>query len=112
MGAMLSLEFKGKKESFEFFRKNVSGQVQFTDYTSKNAGLKIQLLNLTAGKIQISVSNLDEPSQESVQQNPKEVLSISASVKPYINLVWVGVLVMFIGFFVSVSRRLKESLVK
>ncbi len=112
MGAMLSLEFNGKKESFELLRKNVSGQVQFTDYTSQGAGIKIQLMNLTAGKIQISVSNLDGSSQENIKETPKEVLSISASVKPFINLVWAGVLVMFVGFFVSVSRRLKESLVK
>ena len=112
MGAVLTLEFQGKKESFELFRKNVSGQIQFTDYTSKNGGLKIQLINLTAGKIQISASKLNESSEKSVQQSPKEVLSISASVKPFINLVWAGVMVMFIGFFVSVSRRLKESLIK
>lgn len=112
MGAMLSLEYQGKKESFELLRKNVSGQVQFTDYTSNNAGIKIQLTNLTAGKIQISVSNLDGSTKENVQQSPKEVLSISASVKPYINLVWTGVMVMFVGFLVSVSRRLKESLIK
>lgn len=112
MGAVLSLEFNGKKESFELLRKSVSGQVQFTDYTSQNAGVKIQLLNLTAGKIQISVSNLNTSSMENIKESPKEVLSISASVKPFINLVWAGVLVMFVGFFVSVSRRLKESLVK
>jgi cytochrome c biogenesis factor len=46
------------------------------------------------------------------KQDSAEVLSISASVKPFINLVWAGVLIMFIGFFVAVSRRLKESLVK
>jgi cytochrome c-type biogenesis protein CcmF len=112
MGAVLTLETKDKKESFELFRKSVSGQIQFTDFTSQNAGVKIQLINLTAGKIQISVSNLDESSQANMKESPKEVLSISASVKPFINLVWAGVLVMFIGFFVSVSRRLKESLVK
>jgi len=112
MGAVLTLEFQGKKESFELFRKSVSGQIQFTDYTSKNADVRIQLVNLTAGKIQVSVSKLGELTPESVQQTPREVLSISASIKPFINLVWVGVLVMFVGFFVSVSRRLKESLVK
>ena len=112
MGSVVALEFQGKKETFELFRKSVSGQIQFTDYTSEKAGIKIQLLNLTAGKIQISVSKLNESAQESMQQTPREVLSISASVKPFINLVWAGVLVMFIGFFVSVSRRLKESLVK
>lgn len=112
MGAVLSLEYQGKKESFELLRKNVSGQVQFSDYTSQSAGIKVQLTNLTAGKIQISVSNLDGSTEENEQKSPKEVLSISASVKPYINLVWTGVMVMFVGFLVSVSRRLKESLIK
>jgi cytochrome c-type biogenesis protein CcmF len=112
MGAVLSLEYQGKKESFELLRKNVSSQVQFTDFTSQSVGIKVQLINLTASKIQVSVSNLDGSSQENVKETPKEVLSISASVKPFINLVWAGVLVMFVGFFVSVSRRLKESLVK
>ncbi len=112
MGAVLSLEFKGKKESFELFRRSVSGQVQFTDYTSQDAGVKIQLSNLTAGKIQLSVSNLSESSNENVQQTPREVLSITASIKPFINLVWAGVVIMVVGFFVSVSRRLRESLTK
>lgn len=112
MGALLSLEFKGKKVTFELFRKSVSGQIQFTDYTSQETGVKIQLMNLTAGKIQISVANLEESSNANIQQTPKEVLSITASVKPFINLVWAGVVIMVVGFFVSVSRRLKESLVK
>ncbi|NWF89882.1 MAG: cytochrome c biogenesis protein CcsA [Ignavibacteriaceae bacterium] len=112
MGAVLSIEFKGKKESFELLRKNVSGQVQFTDYTSKEAGLKIQLENLTAGKIQISVTNLDGSPESAAQEGTKEVLSISASTKPYINFVWTGVVIMVVGFFIAVSRRLKESLVK
>jgi len=48
------------------------------------------LLNLTAGKIQISVSKLNETISEEVQQTPRQVLSITASVKPFINLVWAG----------------------
>lgn len=112
MGAVLSLEFNGKSESFELLRKSVSGNTQFTEYASQNAGIKIQLTNLMAGKIQISVSKLDGSSTDTTIEPPKEVLSISASVKPFINLVWAGVVVMVVGFFVSVSRRLKESLVK
>jgi cytochrome c-type biogenesis protein CcmF len=41
---------------------------------------------------------------------PKEVLTITASIKPFINFVWTGVLIMVIGFVISVIRRLKESL--
>lgn len=112
MGAILSLDHQGKKESFELLRKNISGQTEFTDYSSKISGLKIELVNLTAGKIQISVSSGEESSPSSINERPKEILSITASVKPFINLVWAGVLVMVVGFFVSVSRRLKESLIK
>lgn len=112
MGAVMNVEYDGKRESFELLRKSVSGQIEFTDYEIKETGLKIQLMNLTAGKIQISIDDKNNIEGAVIQEAPKEILSITASVKPFINLVWVGVLIMVIGFFVSVSRRLKESLVK
>jgi cytochrome c-type biogenesis protein CcmF len=109
MGAMLTIETNSKKEEFELLRKSVGGEIQYTDYTSENMGLKIQLLNLTAEMIEVSVSSKDQ--QQPVVQKPKqEVLSVTASIKPYISLVWIGVIVMFVGFFISVARRLKESL--
>ncbi|MBK6682023.1 MAG: hypothetical protein IPG53_19490 [Ignavibacteriales bacterium] len=40
---------------------------------------------------------------------PKEVLTIHASIKPMINLVWAGVLVAVFGFVISTVRRLKET---
>lgn len=40
----------------------------------------------------------------------EEMLSVTAAIKPYISLVWIGVIVMVLGFFVAVARRLKESL--
>ncbi|MEI7811539.1 MAG: cytochrome c-type biogenesis CcmF C-terminal domain-containing protein [Ignavibacteria bacterium] len=43
------------------------------------------------------------------EKGRKEVLSIEASVKPLIGLVWAGVLVMVFGFMISVIRRAKES---
>ncbi len=112
MGAVMSLEFQGKKETFELLMKNISGQTQFTSYTSSLTGITTQLTNLSAGNIRISLTNANDTAEEKAHQHTAEILSISASVKPYINLVWAGVLIMFVGFFVSVTRRLKESLVK
>ena len=109
MGAVLTIEANGKTEEFELLRKSVGGQVQFTDYTSENSGLKIQLLNLTAQMIEVSVSS-SKDSQPVVQKPKEEVLTVAASIKPYISLVWIGVIVMVLGFFVAVARRLKESL--
>jgi cytochrome c biogenesis factor len=36
-------------------------------------------------------------------------LIVEASIKPFIGLVWVGTLIMFIGFFVAMMKRLKEA---
>ena len=109
MGAVLTLDANGKKEEFELLRKSVSGEVVFTEYVSENAGLKLQLTNLTAEMIEVSITPLNEP-QQVVEQPKQEILSVTASIKPYISLVWIGVIVMVLGFFVAVARRLKESL--
>ena len=110
MGAVLTLEANGKKEEFELLRKSIGGQVEFTDYVSENAGLKIKLSNLTAQMIEISISNPNASQQQMVEKPKQEVLTVAASVKPYISLVWAGVVIMVLGFFIAVARRLKESL--
>ena len=110
LGADLTLEANGKTEEFKLYRKSISGQIQFTDYVSKNSDLKIQLLNLNAQMIEVAISS-SKGTQESVVQKPKqEVLTVTARIKPYISLLWIGVIIMVVGFFVAVARRLKESL--
>ena len=111
MGAVLTIEKNGKTEEFELLRKSVGGQVQFTDFSSKNTGLKIQLTNLTAQMIEVLISNPNDNQQQIVEAPQREVLSVTASIKPYISFVWIGVIVMVLGFFISVVRRLKESLI-
>ncbi len=39
---------------------------------------------------------------------PKDVFVIEASVKPLIGLVWIGVILMVAGFFVSIARRVGD----
>lgn len=110
LGAVLTLEANGKTEEFELFRKSISGQIQFTDYVSKNSELKIQLLNLNAQMIEVAVSSPKGTQQPVVQKPKQEVLTVTARIKPYISLLWIGVIIMVVGFFVAVARRLKESL--
>ena len=76
--------------------------------------LKVDLIDLTAGNVEIALSKIDgsKESETSVQTQKSEILTVTASIKPFINLVWIGVAVMVLGFFVAVSRRLKESLIK
>jgi cytochrome c-type biogenesis protein CcmF len=111
IGAVLVAEFNGVKKQLDLKRKVSQGKTEFTSGSIEDFNLKVELLNLTAGSIDIALSTLDGSDQVTRQQN-REVLSVSASIKPFVNLVWLGVAVMVAGFLVAVSRRLKESLVK
>ena len=111
MGAVLSAEKDGAIKDFELKRKSVNGKIEYTSETISEFNLKVDLLNLQAGKIDVSLSSLDGKQIEKVE-NKKEILSIAASIKPFINFVWIGVVIMVVGFFVSVARRLPESLIK
>ncbi len=111
IGVRLTVEADGKKQETKVAMQNISGERLLTAAELKDMNLKIQLNNLDAsGKVDLALSSLD--GLTAGQTKPKEeILSVSASIKPYISLVWIGVVVMVLGFFVSVARRLKESLV-
>jgi cytochrome c-type biogenesis protein CcmF len=111
MGAILTAEKDGAQKEFELKRKSIGGKLEFTSESFENLNLKVELLNLQAGKIDIALSTLDGTMTETVEEK-KEILSVSAAVKPFINFVWIGVAVMVLGFFVSVARRLPESFIK
>ena len=40
---------------------------------------------------------------------PQRYIVMKAIMFPYINLLWTGTIVMLIGFFMSIRRRLKEN---
>ena len=110
IGAVITIEGNGKREEVELLRKQSGGDVEFTAYESKDLNLKLQLANLSASGIELIPSTIDAQSENKPQEK-KEILTVNASVKPFVSLVWIGVLVMVLGFFVAVSRRLKDSLI-
>jgi cytochrome c-type biogenesis protein CcmF len=113
MGAVLNIEKDGRSEEVELIRKVTRGEASFSSFESEEMNLKIELENLTAGSVEIALSSMEINETAQVQTSQtNEMLTVTASIKPFINLVWAGVAVMVIGFFVAVSRRLKESLVK
>lgn len=111
MGAVLTIEKDGNVEEIELLRKQVSGEVEFTSFASEEFDIKIKLANLTASKIEITLSKMAEEIEDQITQTP-EVLYVSASIKPFIGFVWIGVVVMVVGFFIAVARRLQESMLK
>ena len=75
-------------------------------------GMVVQVQNLDkeSKAATLGISNLGKNIAESPKQK-QEILSVTASVKPFVSLVWIGVLVMVLGFVVAMLRRLKESLI-
>ncbi len=110
IGAVITIEGNGKTDEVELLRKQSGGEVEFTSYESKDLNLKLQLANLSATGIELIPSTLDSQPETIVEQK-QEVLTVNASIKPFVSLVWIGVLVMVLGFFVAVARRLKDSLI-
>jgi len=110
MGAILKLEKYDKEVEFELLRKSVGGKIEFTSFVSDEYDIKIEMVNLSADKIEISLSKLNDNSDDHSSHIKQEILTVSASVKPFINLVWIGIAVMVFGFFISMTRRLRESL--
>ncbi len=111
MGAKLVVQKDGKTYNVDAMMKKEGRNIEFVPIEIKDANLKIVLekLDPNTKKADFVVSHLTGENEAAAK--PKEVLTITASTKPFISLVWMGVLVMVFGFFISVARRLKESLV-
>lgn len=79
----------------------------------KDKNLRFEIVNMNAGSgmVELDISNLSENTQSNSANVKKEVLTVEASIKPFISLVWIGVILMVIGFIIAAFRRSKESLV-
>ncbi len=111
IGAYLEIEYDGKKYSVEPKMESKGGERSYVDAKIDEANLNIEMLNLDAsGKIELSLSQID---QTNTELKGEEValgsLWIEVSIKPFIALIWIGTLTVFLGFLISVIRRTKEA---
>jgi len=76
---------------------------------SKLLGANIQLvsMNVDMGSRQSTVTV--EVLRPTAMTTPREVLEVEASVKPFIDLVWFGTILLFIGIIISMLRRKQEA---
>jgi cytochrome c-type biogenesis protein CcmF len=110
MGTKLVVTKDNKTYKVEPTIEGSMGNFQYVPAEIKDLNMKITIRKVDPNtqKADFAVTKIVEDNKQAA---PKEVLSIQASVKPFISLVWVGILIMVFGFFVSVARRLKESLI-
>lgn len=105
IGALLQITYNGQSVDAEAIMKSNGGNREFLPVVIKDADLKIEMTSLdAAGSLQVIISSLSKGSGLS-----KEVLTVEASSKPFIGLIWFGTILMVVGFFISTVRRSRES---
>jgi cytochrome c-type biogenesis protein CcmF len=106
IGAVIEVNYKGKKEQVipKIYYRNNNPMPEPVKIGDK----QLTFVNLNVEGGQIAVTFGDGTADSQVRGEPTEVLVIEASVKPFINLVWFGVLVILAGFIVSMLRRISE----
>lgn len=111
MGVDLSVKYNGKILKVNpglFFKKDTKESIEAL---IKEANIKIILENMDAsGVINLLVSDIN--AENKPIKKPKEMLTIEASIKQNINLVWLGVFFITVGFFIAIIRRRKEYNIK
>jgi len=112
IGVILEVRNEGKKERLKPLMKNSGGSISYIP--AAIAGSAIQF---TIAKLQ---PNREDPSQSSVEigvtapgsksNKPQaETLIVEASIKPFINLVWMGTITLVVGFILTIVRRVEEA---
>jgi len=113
VGAVLNVVVNGKSYDVKPYLEILNGERTYQPALIESENLKFELTSVEAssGSINLQVSNINGTNNESTvaEKEVKETLTIDASIKPFINLVWLGTLIMVIGYIISAFRRTKES---
>ncbi|MCX6174595.1 MAG: cytochrome c biogenesis protein CcsA [Ignavibacteriales bacterium] len=111
IGVDMTVAYQGKEYKVEPYMENEGQGPTYFHAELKDADLKISIASMNATNAQVSLLFSSISKGQSVSTTPKEILTVDASVKPFISLVWIGVLTMVTGFIIASFRRSKESLV-
>lgn len=106
MGAELEVTINGKTEKViaeQEMSQNGSSPIPVKPLGNDNYTFYLTKLSV-AGESTVDIAIIDDNKMQQEQGAP-ETLVITASVKPFINLVWGGTIVMVIGFYFSLIAR-------
>ncbi len=106
IGAVIEVKYKGKTQQIipKIHYRNNNPMPEPVKVGDK----QLTFVNLNVEGGQIAISFGDGGIDSSGANEPVEILVIEASVKPFINLVWFGVLIVLAGFIISMIRRISE----
>lgn len=105
--SVLNVEYDGLIEQIEPMFEIAPGQVpkSYPAKLSQKPEVRFSVTNINAENKSILVK---AEGIEGLPEEPNEILLIEASIKPFINVLWIGTYVLTFGFMLSIYRRWKE----
>ncbi len=109
VGAVLHVEGEGQKQVVQpVVEYSQEGTPRNTSVPSSLLHGNVRLVSVNAGMGQGPSTVTIAIEGEATHSGRPEALVVEASVKPYINLLWVGTVVMMLGFFLAIVKRQRE----
>ncbi len=103
----------GKKEILQPAMTNMTGNINY-EPAKHSSGLSFTIKGMNPNRSEPKKSSvtltIDSLHNHGHAEGTKvETLVVEASIKPYINLVWLGTAMLIIGFFITIFRRSQEA---
>ncbi|MFC2092506.1 heme lyase CcmF/NrfE family subunit [Bacteroidota bacterium] len=88
----------------EYLPAHMSGNDRYLIYLNA-----MNVKSKDEGGSEITITVVD--SENSTHQHQEDILIVTAAVKPFISVLWIGTGVLVIGFFIAIIRRRKELMI-
>lgn len=112
IGVVIQVSRDGQTETIKPLMKNSGGSVTYEPAHASGSNVEFTISKMmpnredpSQSRVELSVS---DPSQAAAAP-AAETLVIEASVKPFINLVWMGTVTLVVGFILTIVRRVQEA---
>ncbi len=112
IGAEFKVERRSKVVTIEPVMKNSGGSVDFQPASPDGDTTQFIISRLQPNREDPSKSmvTMTIRRQQAASSEPaRETLIVEASIKPYINLVWMGTITLVVGFALTIFRRAEEA---
>ena len=112
IGVNLVVTEKGQKHEVKPLFKRGSGGPTYVPAVLPGTGVQFTIVKMEPNREDPSKSRVEigvtDPA--GMAGKPKnETLIVEASIKPYINLVWMGTVTLVVGFIITIVRRVQEA---
>ncbi|MCE1188287.1 MAG: cytochrome c biogenesis protein CcsA [Ignavibacteria bacterium] len=109
MGANIAITKNGTTVTKEVVIQSSQSNMTIPPVTFEKTNVQVTLIKVDPGSKQLVLDVNPDITVTQPKEN-RETLTVVASIKPFVNFVWIGVAIMVIGFAFSTLRRLKESI--